>query len=199
MNRIAYYRVFSTDQSIEEAQRVVMGGDFSMAFTDEGVSGAVAALDRPGFASMMATITAMRDKPELHVYAVDRLGRDSIDVQATVKALKAMGVRVCVHGLGCIEGDTGNLILAIMAQFAEMERNRIRAGADAGREAARKSLIETGKTHHGKESLGRPVEHDAAAIAAWRQEHSASIATTAKQFKVSDSTVKRACAAFTAA
>lgn len=194
MNRIAYYRVSSTDQSIE-AQRHAMGDGFAMEFSDEGVSGAVAALERPGFAAMMKAIKAMPKKPELHVYAVDRLGRDSIDVQTTVRDLRAMGVRVCVHGLGCIEGDVGELMLAMLAQFAQMERNRIRARADAGRDAARKHLAEHGVTHKGKASLGRPVEHDAAAIAAWRMEHGASISTTAKHFGVSDSTVKRACAA----
>ena len=196
--RIAYYRVSSTDQSIE-AQRLAMGGDFDMEFQDEGVSGAVPAAERPGFAAMLQSIRSMRKKPELHVYAVDRLGRDSIDVQTTVRDLSAIGVRVCVQGLGCIEGDTGRLLLAMLAQFAEMERNRIRARADAGRDAARKHLAEHGVTHKGKASLGRPVEHDPAAIAAWRLKHGASISTTAKHFGVSDSTVKRACAAMEAA
>lgn len=196
--RVAYYRVSSTDQSVE-AQRHSMGGDFDMEFQDEGVSGAVPAAERPGFAAMLQSIRSMRKKPELHVYAVDRLGRDSIDVQTTVRDLRAMGVRVCVHGLGCIEGDAGELMLAMLAQFAQMERNRIRARADAGREAARASLEATGRTHKGKASLGRPVEHDAAAIAAWRLEHGASISTTAKHFGVSDSTVKRACATVEAA
>ncbi|MBE7159344.1 MAG: recombinase family protein, partial [Rhodospirillales bacterium] len=90
------------------------------------------------------------------------------------------------------------LLLTMLAQFAQMERNRIRARADAGREAARASLAATGLTHKGKHGLGRPVEHDAAAIAAWRAQHSASIRTTARHFDVSDSTVKRACAVQTA-
>ena len=193
MTRIAYYRVSTTDQSIE-SQRHAMGGDFDNEFTDQGVSGAVPAAERPGFAAMLKTISSMRKKPELCVYAVDRLGRDSIDVQTTVRDLRAMGVRVSIHGLGSIEGDTGELLLTLLAQFAQMERNRIKARADAGRDVARKHLAEHGVTHKGAASLGRPVEHDAEAIAAWRVEHQASIATTAKHFGVSDSTVKRACA-----
>ena len=198
MTRIAYYRVSTADQSIE-SQRHALGGDFEMEFQDEGVSGAIPAADRPGFSAMLATIKAMKRKPELCVYAVDRLGRDSIDVQTTVRDLRANGIRVNVHGLGVIEGDTGELLLTLMAQFAQMERNRIRARADAGRDAARASLAATGKTHKGAESLGRPVEHDAQAIAAWRVENGASISATAKHFGVSDSTVKRACAAAEAA
>ena len=130
---VAYYRVSTTDQSIE-SQRHAMGGDFDNEFTDQGVSGAVPAAERPGFAAMLKTISSMRKKPELCVYAVDRLGRDSIDVQTTVRDLRALGVRVNIHGLGTVEGDTGELLLTLLAQFAQMERNRIKARADAGRE-----------------------------------------------------------------
>lgn len=193
MNRIAYYRVSTTDQSIE-AQRHAMGGDFAMEFQDEGVSGAVPAAERPGFASMLASIKAMKRKPELCVYSVDRLGRDSIDVQTTVRDLRAAGVRVNIHGLGGIAGDTGELLLTLLAQFAQMERNRIRARADAGREAARDSLIRTGLTHRGKASLGRPAKGDAKQVAEWRFANGASIAVTAKHWGLSLATVKRYCA-----
>lgn len=171
-----------------------MGGVFDMEFKDEGVSGMVPAAERPGFAAMLSAVSAMTVPPELHVYAVDRLGRDSIDVQRTVRDLQAAKVRVCIHGLGPVEGETGELLLVLLAQFAQMERNRVRARADAGRAAARASLATTGRTHKDKHGLGRPVEHDAEAIAAWRIAHGASIHTTAKHFGVSDSTVKRACA-----
>ena len=194
MTRIAYYRVSSTDQTID-AQRHAMGGDFDMEFKDEGVSGAIPAAEREGFSDMLKAIKAKKKKPELCVYAVDRLGRDSIDVQTTVRDLRAMGVRVNIHGLGVIEGDTGELLLTLLAQFAQMERNRIKARADAGRDAARQHLAKHGVTHKGAASLGRPVEHDAQAIAEWRLANGKSIAATAAHFGVSDSTVKRACAA----
>jgi putative DNA-invertase from lambdoid prophage Rac len=197
MNRIAYYRVSTTDQSIE-AQRHAMGGGFSMEFQDEGVSGSVPAAERPGFAAMLSAIKAMNQKPELCVYAVDRLGRDSIDVQTTVRDLRASGVRVNIQGLGVIEGDTGELLLTLLAQFAQMERNRIRARADAGREAARESLALTGLTHRGKVSLGRPVKGDAQKVAAWRVANGASIAATAEHWGLSLATVKRYCSAGTA-
>ena len=50
MSRIAYYRVSTEGQSIE-AQRQELGGSFDREFTDEGVSGATKAADRPGFAT----------------------------------------------------------------------------------------------------------------------------------------------------
>jgi putative DNA-invertase from lambdoid prophage Rac len=44
----------------------------------------------------------VREDDGIHVYAVDRLGRDAIDVQTTMRALLAKGVTVDVRGLGQI-------------------------------------------------------------------------------------------------
>ncbi|GAA0841651.1 recombinase family protein [Cupriavidus pauculus] len=189
MTRIAYYRVSTADQSIE-AQRAALGGGFDHEFMDEGVSGATQAAKRPGFAKLLEFI---RKGDSLHVYAIDRLGRDSIDVQQTVRVLLDKGVMVEVRGLGQISATgAGGLLLALMAQMAELERERIRERTEAGRAVARASLAATGRTHRGKASLGRPVEHDAASIAAWRTQNKASIAETARHFGTSESTVKRA-------
>lgn len=202
MARIAYYRVSTVDQSIE-AQRSAMaaGEKFDDEFKDEGISGAVPAAQRPGFGDLLRYI---RRGDSLHVYAVDRLGRDALDVQATVRALLQKGVAVEVHGLGRIAQGVGELILAVLAQVADMERNRIIERTAAGRATAREHLQKHGKTHRGKVSLGRPLgavgkqdtAHtvEPAVIVAWRKEHGASIATTAAHFKVSPATVKRYCA-----
>lgn len=190
-HRIAYYRVSTADQSTE-AQRAAMGGNFDQEFTDEGVSGGVLAADRPGFAAMIATV---RSGDTIHVYAVDRLGRDAIDVQATVRRLIDAGVTVDVHGIGPIARGVGELILAVLAQVAEMERRRIAERTAAGRKAARASLEATGKTHRGKVSLGRPFAANATEVQAWRKANNASIADTARQFDLSLATVKRYCAA----
>lgn len=187
---IAYYRVSTGDQSIE-AQRTAMGGKFNKEFTDEGVSGSVMASQRPGFAKLLDQVRA---GDTVHVYAVDRLGRDALDVQATVRRLIDDGVTVDVHGLGPIGRGVGELILAVLAQVADMERRKIAERTAAGRDAARKALAETGLTHRGKASLGRPFKADGATVAKWRRDNSASIATTAKQFKLSAATVKRYCA-----
>lgn len=189
-HRIAYYRVSTGDQSIE-AQRHAMGGAFDREFSDEGVSGSTMAADRPAFAKLLE---AVREGDIVHVYAVDRLGRDALDVQSTVRRLINAGVTVNVYGLGPIGRGVGELILAVLAQVAEMERRRIAERTAAGREAARRSLAETGKTHRGKESLGRPKAHDGDAVAAWRVSNGASIKATAAQFGISPASVKRYCA-----
>ena len=190
MHRIAYYRVSTNDQSIE-AQRAALGGGFDQEFSDEGVSGATLAASRPGFSDLLAKV---RSGDALYVYAVDRLGRDALDVQATVRRLIEMDVTVHVHGLGPIGRGVGELILAVLAQVADMERQRIAERTRAGRDVARASLVATGRTHRGKESLGRPAAHDGASVALWRRENGASIGDTARKFGISPATVKRYCA-----
>ena len=204
MARIAYYRVSTTDQSIE-AQRHAMlqtapGGKFDKETRDEGISGAVPAAQRQGFAALLAFI---REGDTLHVYAVDRLGRDALDVQATVRGLLELGVTVDIHGLGPIARGVGELILAVLAQVADMERTRIRERTAAGRLKALDSLQATGRTHRGKVSMGRPLgtvgrpgegrQVDPGEVLRWRTAGGHSIAATAAQFGLSAATVKRYC------
>jgi putative DNA-invertase from lambdoid prophage Rac len=56
-----------------------------------------------------------------------RLGRDAIDVKTTIRALLRKGVTLEVNGLGCIAPGVGELIVAALAQVADMERARINA------------------------------------------------------------------------
>lgn len=105
------------------------------------------------------------------------------------------GIAVEVHGLGTISKGVGELILAVLAQIADLERKRITERCESGRATARQSLAATGKTHKGKTSLGRPVKADALTVKAWRAANSASIAQTAEHFALSTATVKRYSAA----
>ena len=195
MSHLAYFRVSGPEQSIASQRHAMLAKadaeQFSDEFSDEGVSGAVAAAQRPGFARLLAYA---RKGDVIHVYAVDRLGRDALDVQATVRALLDKGVAVEVHGLGRIARGVGELILAVLAQVADMERRRIQERTEAGRAKARASLEQTGKTHRGKASMGRPLirPHRCCAMAA---RASASITSTAEHFGCSLATVKRCCAA----
>lgn len=189
MSTIAYYRVSTQDQSLE-SQRAAMGGRFDEEFDDVGVSGAIVAAKRPGFAKLLAFI---RKGDTLYVYAVDRLGRDALDVQSTVRLLIEKGVAVHVQGLGVMAKGAGELILAVLAQVADMERQRIAERTAAGRQVARESLTLTGLTHRGKKSLGRPVKADAGEVARWRREGGASLAKTAVHWELSLATVKRYC------
>lgn len=190
MARIAYYRVSSRDQSIE-AQRIELGGNFDKEFEDSDVSGLILAADRSGFSKLLEFI---REDDTFHVAAIDRLGRDALDIQATVRRLIDMGVVVHVHGLGAIGRGVGEIVVAVLAQVADMERRRIVERCENGRAAARAALAATGRTHHGKASLGRPKAADPAEVAQWRRENNASISQTGVRFGLSRATVARYCA-----
>lgn len=186
--RIAYYRVSTNDQSIE-SQRLALGANFDIEFTDAGVSGTIPAADRKGFSELL---TYARKGDCLFVYAVDRLGRDAIDIQHTVRTLLNKGVEIEILGLGRIAEGVGELIIAVLAQIAAMERRKIAERTTAGRKLAKDLLEKTGKTQHGKTSLGRPYIHSPTVIKKWRSDNNASIQVTASHFGVSPATVKRA-------
>ena len=190
MPRIAYYRVSTSDQSIE-SQKNAMGGDFTKEFKDEGISGGSLAASRPGFGALL---DYAREGDTVYVYAVDRLGRDAIDVQTTVRDLLNRGVSVHIHGLGLIAEGVGELILAVLSQVASMEKARINERTAAGRVTAQEHLERTGLTHKGKASMGRPLEGKPDEVKAWKMASNASISQTALHFSLSQSTVKRYCA-----
>ncbi len=194
MSRIAYYRCSTGDQSVE-SQRNALGGNFDREFEDIGISGATRAEDRPGFADLLRYI---REGDTISIYDISRLGRDALDVQAMVRHLLDMGVTIEVLGLGIIGKGVGELIVAVLAQIADMDRQRIRERCDAGRAAAKESLKATGRTHRGKVSLGRPMAADAAEVVAWRKANNASIRQTCQHFGISKATVTRYCASATA-
>lgn len=192
MANLIYLRCSTRDQSIEHQRHTlsqITGMTPDREYQDQSVSGAVIATKRPGFAKMLEF---MRDGDTVYVTAIDRLGRDSIDIQQTFRDhFKAKNVRLYVHGLGYIEGEMGELILTLLAQFAQMERNRIIERTASGRETAKAALLATGKTHRGKTSMGRPPLYDPTTVIEWRTKNEASIAMTAKHFGISASSVKR--------
>ena len=194
MSRIAYYRVSTSDQSVE-AQRHALGGNFDKEFEDVGVSGGIRAQDRHGFATLLNYV---REGDTVCVYSLDRLGRDALDVQAMVRRLLHDGVGLEVKGLGLIGKGVGEIVVAVLAQAADLERQRIIERCESGRVAARAALKATGKTHRGKVSLGRPKAADAAEVAKWRRERGASIRQTCEQFGLSKATVNRYCSGETA-
>ncbi|WP_145156322.1 recombinase family protein [Pseudomonas oryzihabitans] len=179
---IGYLRVSTNDQSVESQKHSLSEFNVDLWYSDEGVSGAVKAMDRPGFAKLAAYL---RDGDTLIVSAVDRLGRDTIDVLSTVETLKAKGVRIVSKREGFdLSTPIGVAMLTMLAAVAQLERSNIKARQMSGIEKARQE---------GK-SLGRTKTIADAEVASWRKENSASIAQTAEKFGISVASVKRACA-----
>lgn len=181
---IAYVRV-STDDQTTNAQRHAIESRYKVArwFSDEATSGAIKAKDRAGFGQLLSYV---REGDTVVVYAIDRLGRNTIDVLETVEALKAKGVAVLSIREGFdLSTPMGKMMLTMLAGLAELERSNIKERQLVGLERARAE---------GK-NLGREKVIDDGAVAQWRQENSASIKATADQFGISAASVKRACRA----
>lgn len=100
-------------------------------FADDGVSGKVAASQRPEFKRMLGHI---RKGETLVVSKLDRLGRDAIDVLQTVRQLGERGIKVIVHQFGTTDltSPAGKMLLSMLAAVAEMERDLLVERTQAG-------------------------------------------------------------------
>src|SRR5690606_31846469 len=94
-------------------------------FSDEATSGATKAIQRDGFKALYAFV---RKGDTVIVAAIDRLGRDTVDVLETVDALKAKGVTVVSMREGFdLSTPIGKAMLTMLAAVAERERSNIKA------------------------------------------------------------------------
>lgn len=183
MTVLAYVRVSTEDQSTE-AQRhsIAQLHNVEHWYSDEATSGATKAMQRPGFAELFKFA---RKGDTLIVSAIDRLGRDTIDLLETVESLKAKGVAVIsMRESFNLTSPVGKAMLTMLAAVAELERSNIKARQMAGIARARA----TGQ------KLGAPKKIDDKAVFNWRKVNEATIQETAVQFGISVAAVKRACA-----
>lgn len=178
-----YCRVSTTEQTtanqIEAFKKA--GYEVNPDFVvEDTISGAVCAMERKGFKVLVEHKLVKGDT--LVVLKLDRLGRDNIDVQQTIKLLCEKGVNV--HSLDLPTKDLttseGKLMLRMFTAFAEFERDRIRERTIEGQSRARSQ----GKT------IGRPVKATPQRVAEMRSQ-GLSISKTAEKLNVSISTVKR--------
>jgi putative DNA-invertase from lambdoid prophage Rac len=180
---IAYVRV-STDDQTTENQRRTIEARYNIArwFVEEGVSGSIPAAQRPAMAAMLSYV---REGDTVVVVAIDRLGRNTIDVLTTVDILKDKGASVVSMREGFdLATPAGKFMLTMLAAVADLERENIRARQMAGIERAKAE---------GK-ALGRSKSIDDMAVVGWRRDNGVSIKATAAHFGISAASVKRACA-----
>lgn len=181
---IAYVRVSTDDQTTENQKRDIEARySVSKWFREEGISGVIPAAQRPAMAQLLSYV---REGDTVIVTAIDRLGRNTIDVLTTVETLKAKGVSLVSMREGFdLATPAGEFMLTMLAAVAKLERANIKARQMAGIERARAE---------GK-NLGREKVIDDATVARWRDDNSASIKATADHFGISTASVKRACQA----
>jgi putative DNA-invertase from lambdoid prophage Rac len=146
MATFGYGRVSTQDQTTDNQRLEIERAGYTIDywFADEGVSGAVLAAQRRQFGDML---TKIREGESLVVTKIDRLGRDAVDIQQTVKQLKVLGVRVFVTQLGATDltNSAGKMLLAMLAAFAEMERDLVVERTQAGLARARAQGVRLGR------------------------------------------------------
>jgi len=126
MSRVfAYCRVSTADQTTDNQIQEIASAGFAVqkgrAIT-ETVSGSVLAMERKGFLTLLNKLEA---DDVLIVTKLDRLGRNAMDVRATVERLAAIGVRVHCLALGGVDltSPAGRMTMGVIAAVAEFERD----------------------------------------------------------------------------
>ncbi|AYG73616.1 recombinase family protein [Rhizobium sp. CCGE532] len=131
----AYCRVSTSDQTVESQLLEIANKGFDITnpkrIVTETISGCTPAKERPGFQKLLDRLEA-GDK--LVVTKLDRLGRNSIDVQTTLKTLKDNGIEVhCLALAGFDLGSAiGELVMQMFAAVAQFERELIVERTNAG-------------------------------------------------------------------
>jgi putative DNA-invertase from lambdoid prophage Rac len=180
-----YARVSTTDQTTDNQVREVAQAGFAVEphrVIEETVSGSVTAMERRGFVRLV-------DKLErgdiLIVTKLDRLGRNAMDVRATVERLASEGVRVHCLALGGVDltSPAGKMTMQVVSAVAEFERDLLIERTQSGLARAKAD----GKT------LGRPAKltEDQQAIIRAKRAEGASLGALAKEYGVSRAAIQR--------
>lgn len=129
---IGYVRVSTSDQNVENQKKQIADAGYSVTrwFSDEAVSGAIKAGERPRFGELLSYV---REGDTLIVIAIDRTGRNTIDVLSTVEKLQTKGVKVVSLREGFdLSTPVGKAMLTMMAGLASLEKDLIAERRIAG-------------------------------------------------------------------
>ncbi|WP_312463125.1 recombinase family protein [Comamonas sp.] len=135
----AYCRASTAGQTTDNQVQEIAAAGFQVQPTRvvaETISGSIAASERPSFKKLMDKLEA---SDVLVVTKLDRLGRNAMDVRATVETLAAMGVRVHCLALGGVDltSAAGKMTMGMLAAVAEFERDLLVERTQAGLERAK--------------------------------------------------------------
>ena len=150
-----YARVSTVDQNTDNQIHEIESAGFAVdkrRIVRESISGSVAAGKRPQFARLL---DRLEPGDVLIVTKLDRLGRNAMDVRATVEQLAADSVRVHCLALGGVDltSAAGKMTMSVLGAVAEFERDLLVERTQAGLARARAE----GKParSHGHRSPGR--------------------------------------------
>ena len=136
---LAYTRVSTSEQStIAQESTITNKYKVDQLFTDAATSGSKPFSEREGATSLLAYVKTLGSPVTLVVAAIDRLGRNTVDVLNTIDELQRLGVTVVSVREGFdLSTPIGKAMLTMLAAVAELERENIRSRQRAGIEAAK--------------------------------------------------------------
>ena len=186
MTRVfAYCRVSTAEQTTDNQIQEIAAAGFEVKpqrAIVETISGSVAASERKGFKKLQDKLEA---GDVLVVTKLDRLGRNAMDVRATVEKLTGLGVRVHCLALGGVDltSPAGKMTMGVIAAVAEFERDLLIERTQAGLSRAKSE----GKV------LGRPQSLTKLQMEAvkGRVASGESVASLAREFGSSRQTIMR--------
>lgn len=178
----AYARVSTVDQLTENQAEQIAQAGYQIEghrFIEEKVSGSVPAGQRPGFVKLLEKL---EPGDTLVVTKLDRIGRDSVDVQQTVQDFSRRGVRLVVLQLGNLDltSTAGALMVKVLAAVADFERGLIVERTQAGLARARaegKKLGRPAKTSDSQRQAIRQALAAGASVSHLAREHGISRAS----------------------
>jgi putative DNA-invertase from lambdoid prophage Rac len=180
-----YARVNGTEQTLASQLAEVTAAGFDVdarRIVAETVSGSIAARERPGFQRLF---DRLEGGDILIVTKLDRLGRNAMDIRATVDNLDKRGVRVHCLALGGVDltSPAGKVAMGVITVLAEFERDLLIERTHAGLKRVR----DGGKT------LGRPSVLSAEEQARVRQRiaNGESLSALAREYKTTRQTIMR--------
>ena len=115
--RVGYTRVSTVAQTLDQQDAALAASGVTKTFSDT-MSGAKD--DRPG---LVALIDYVREGDTVVVWKLDRLGRNTLHILETVKALTDRGVTLVSTSDG-IDSSTaaGRMMIGVLGSLAEYER-----------------------------------------------------------------------------
>jgi DNA invertase Pin-like site-specific DNA recombinase len=138
--RVGYVRVSTVAQTLDQQNSALAAVWVTKTFSDT-ISGAKD--DRPGLAALMDYV---REGDTVVVWKLDRLGRNTLHILETVKALTDRGVTLISTTDG-IDSSTaaGRMVIGVLASMAEFERELIKERTALKRAASQASGTKFGR------------------------------------------------------
>jgi len=138
--RIGYVRVSTVAQTLGQQQEALEKAGVAKTFSDT-MSGARD--DRPGLAALMDYI---REGDTVVVWKLDRLGRNTLHILETVKALTDKGVTL-VSTTDGIDSSTaaGRMMIGVLGSLAEYERELVKERTALKRQASQANGTKFGR------------------------------------------------------